>query len=103
VSTVARLGNAAFPRLATASVDASTLLFTVLVALVTALIFGVVPALQVSQANSYESLKEGGRGTSTGSGHQNLRKLLVVGEVALSLALLAGAGLLIKSFMKLQE
>jgi predicted permease len=103
VSTVAGIGNVAFPRLAAASVDLSTLVFTVLVAFLTALIFGVVPALQVSQANSHESLKEGGRGSSTGSGHQNLRKLLVVGEVALSLALLAGAGLLVKSFMKLQE
>jgi predicted permease len=103
VSTVARMGNSAFPRLTTASIDTLTLLFTVLVAFFTALIFGVAPALQVSQANSYECLKEGGRSSSTGSGHQNLRKLLIVGEVALSLALLAGAGLLIKSFMKLQE
>ncbi len=103
VSTIARIGNVAFPRLATATLDLSTLGFTLVVAFLTALIFGVVPAMQVSQGHSHESLKEGSRGSSTGAGQQNLRKLLVVGEVALSLALLAGAGLLIKSFMKLQE
>jgi len=103
VSTIASMGGTAFPRLAQASVDFSTLLFTVGIAILTGLFFGVVPAFQVSQATTHESLKEGGRSGSTGSGHQRLRKLLVVGEVALSLALLSGAGLLIKSFMRLQE
>jgi putative ABC transport system permease protein len=97
------MAEKAFPRLATATLDPTTLVFTVAVAVVTGLVFGIVPALQVSQSTTHESLKEGGRGASTGSGHQRLRKLLVVGEVALSLSLLAGAGLLIKSFMKLQE
>jgi len=103
VSTIASMGGTAFPRLATATLDTPTLGFTVAVAFITGLVFGVVPALQVSRGGSHESLKEGGRGSSTSSGHQRLRKLLVVGEVALSLALLAGAGLLIRSFMKLQE
>jgi predicted permease len=103
VSAIASMGAKAFPRLATATLDTATLAFTIAVALITGLVFGVVPAFQVSQARTHESLKEGARGSSTGSGHQRLRKLLVVGEIALSLSLLAGAGLLIRSFMKLQQ
>jgi putative ABC transport system permease protein len=103
VSAVASMASKAFPRLATAALDPATLAFTVGVAVITGLIFGLVPALQVSQSTTYESLKEGSRGSSTGSGHQRLRKLLVVGEVALSLSLLAGAGLLIRSFINLQN
>ncbi len=103
LSTIASMGGSAFPRLATATLDLQTLAFTVGVTFLTGLVFGVVPALQISQGRTHESLKEGGRGSSAGSGHQRLRKLLVIGEVALSLALLAGSGLLIKSFMKLQE
>jgi putative ABC transport system permease protein len=103
VSAIATAGGTTFPRLTQASLDAPTLLFTLGITLLTALIFGIAPALQVSQSATHESLKEGGRSASTGAGHQRLRKLLVVGEVALSLALLSGAGLLIKSFMKLQE
>ena len=103
LSTIASMGGTAFPRLATATLDFQTLAFTIGVTLLTGLVFGVVPALQISRGRTHEALKEGGRGSSAGSGHQRLRKLLVVGEVALSLALLAGSGLLIKSFMKLQE
>jgi putative ABC transport system permease protein len=103
VRAVASMGGTAFPRLAETSLDGPTLLFTLAVALLTGLVFGVVPALQVSQSRTHESLKEGGRGSTIGGGHQRLRKLLVVGEIALSLALLSGAGLLIKSFMRLQE
>jgi putative ABC transport system permease protein len=103
VSAISSMGGTAFPRLAAATLDFPTLAFTVAVTLLTGLIFGVVPALQLSHGRTHEALKEGSRGSSTGSGQQRLRKLLVVGEVALSLALLAGSGLLIKSFMKLQE
>lgn len=102
VSVIASMGAEAFPRLASATLDPATLIFSVAVALVTGILFGVVPAAQASQSRSYDSLKEGGRGSSTGAASQRLRKILVAGEVALSLALLAGAGLLIQSFMKLQ-
>jgi putative ABC transport system permease protein len=102
VSVITSMGAKAFPRLASASLDLATLVFSVAVALATGILFGVVPAAQASQGRSYDSLKEGGRGSSTGAASQNLRKILVAGEVALSLALLAGAGLLIQSFMRLQ-
>ncbi|OLD57556.1 MAG: hypothetical protein AUI54_02355 [Acidobacteria bacterium 13_1_40CM_2_56_5] len=103
VAAIASSGGTAFPRLAQASLDAPTLIFTLAITLLTGLVFGIVPALQVSQAETHETLKEGGRGSTVGSGHQRLRKLLVVSEIALSLALLSGAALLIKSFMRLQE
>jgi putative ABC transport system permease protein len=103
MGVITSIGAKAFPRLAAATIDGTTLVFTVAVTILTGIVFGIIPALQVSQTRTHESLKEGGRGSSTGSGHQRLRKLLVLGEVALSLGLLAGAGLLIKSFIKLQQ
>jgi putative ABC transport system permease protein len=97
------MGGTAFPRLAQAGLDWPTMMFTILVAVATGLFFGVVPALQVSQSATQDSLREGGRSSTAGGHHQHVRRLLVVAEVALSLALLSGAGLLIKSFMRLLE
>lgn len=104
VSAIAGIsGGQAFPRLAQAETEWITLAFTTAVALATGIFFGIVPALQVSQSATHESLKEGGRSLTAGVGHQRLRRIFVIAEVALSLALLAGAGLLIKSFMRLQD
>lgn len=103
VSVIVAAGGNAFPRLAQASLNLPTLVFTFLVALVTGLIFGAIPALKISHSTTHESLKEGGRSLTAGCSHQRLRKLLVIGEIALSLALLAGAGLFIKSFIRLQQ
>jgi putative ABC transport system permease protein len=103
ISAIAGIGGEAFPRLAQARMDWETLLFTTGIALATGIFFGIVPALQVSQFSAHESLKEGGRSSTAGTGHQRLRRLFVTAEVALSLALLIGAGLLIKSFMRLQD
>ncbi|MCA1619677.1 MAG: ABC transporter permease [Acidobacteria bacterium] len=88
------------PRLAEASLDARVLLFAAGATLLTGLAFGIVPALQASRADLGETLKEGGRGSS--GGRSRVRSALVVAEVALSLLLLAGAGLLVKSFARLQ-
>ncbi|HSE36136.1 MAG TPA: ABC transporter permease, partial [Blastocatellia bacterium] len=89
------------PRLDQAGIDGRVLAFTLAVSLLTGLIFGLVPSLQTSKPDLNHTLKEGGRGTSRGAG--GVRNLLVVSEIALSLVLLVGAGLLIRSFIRLQQ
>jgi putative ABC transport system permease protein len=83
--------------------NGAVLLFTLGVALATGLLFGLAPALATSRADTQQTLKEGGRSVSAGRGRQALRRLLVVVEVALALALLVSAGLLLKSFSRMQE
>ena len=83
-------------------VDGRVVGFTVCVTLLTGLIFGVAPALQTSKVDLNESLKEGGRG-AIGSGRHRLLRSLVIVEVALSLILLIGAGLMMRSFIRLQN
>ena len=85
-------------------IDAPVLVFTVGVAVLTAFLFGLVPALQAARPNLIETLRDAGaRGSSAGRGHQRLRSSLVVAEVALSVILLVGAALLIRSFMGMQS
>src|SRR5262249_28823051 len=90
------------PRAEQISVDSHVLGFTLLISFGAALVFGLAPAWQASQTNLNESLKEGGRSAQAG-GRQRLRNALIVAEVAFSLILLIGAGLLIKSFWRLQQ
>ncbi len=90
------------PRAESIEVDGPVLAFTMLVSVATGLIFGMAPALQASRTDLNSTLKDGVRGTMGMSG-QRLRSALVVSEVALALLLLAGAGLMIKSFWRLQQ
>ncbi|HYH84024.1 MAG TPA: FtsX-like permease family protein, partial [Pyrinomonadaceae bacterium] len=83
--------------------DPRVVVFTSAVTILTGVLFGLAPALQVSKVELAESLKEGSRGSTEGGARGRVRSLLVVSEVALSLLLLVGAGLLIKSFARLRE
>jgi putative ABC transport system permease protein len=91
------------PRAREIGVDSRVLEFTILISLLTGILFGLVPTLQSSRPDLTESLKESGRGTTTGRQRQQFRNMLVVAEVALSLVLLIGAGLTIRSFYHLQQ
>ncbi len=103
VALMTRLLPQDFPRLADINVDWRVLGFTLAASVLTGIIFGLAPALQISKTRVHESLKESGRRSSGGPRHNRLRSLLIVGEVALSVVLLAGAGLLFRSFMELQS
>ncbi|MFZ1220631.1 MAG: ABC transporter permease [Chthoniobacterales bacterium] len=89
------------PRLAETTVDAWALAATLLVTVGSAILFGLAPALQVTRPNLDATLKEGGRQSSGGAATRKFRNALVVTELALSLTLLIGAGLLVQSFRKL--
>jgi len=90
------------PRLDQVTFDYRVMTFVVLVSAVTGIVFGLAPALQTSKLDVSSSLKEGGR-TEEGPWRTPARSLLLIGEVALSLMLLIGAGLLIQSFIRLQD
>lgn len=84
------------------SLDGRVLAFTLASALLTSLIFGAAPAWQAARIDVHEAMKDGGRG-GTGGSRQRLRHLLVVAQVALALILLVGAGLMMRSFLRLQQ
>ena len=83
--------------------DTRVLLFTFGISILTGLIFGLAPALQVSKPNLVESLKESGRGSGTSATRNRLRSVLVVSEIAMTLILLVCAGLLIRTVMRLRS
>jgi len=95
------------PRLNDISLDGTVLLFTFGVSVVTGLLFGLVPALRAARVDLLASMKAGGRNTQGeggfGSSRLRARSLLVVAEVAIALMLLVGAGLLVRSFVRLQS
>ena len=101
--SLARQNVMALPLLATARVDGAALAWTVLIAISVAAVFGLVPALKVSRGNLQDALKDGGAGMSQGRHHERVRSTLVVWEVALACVLLVGAGLLLRSFMRLLD
>ena len=81
--------------------DARVLLFTLSVSVIAGVLFGAVPALQLAGVDVNATLREEGRGTSAGRARVKARDALVVGQIALSLLLLIGAGLLVRSFVRL--
>jgi predicted permease len=91
------------PLLSTVRVDGSALAWTVLIAISVGVVFGLVPAFKLSAGNVQEALKDGGPGMSQGRRHERLRSMLVVSEVALACVLLVGAGLLLRSFLRLLD
>jgi putative ABC transport system permease protein len=91
------------PRLDDVTIDPGVLGFTACVSLLSGLLFGLAPAWKVSRSNPNLALKEGGRGSSGGLRLRQTRGLLVVVECAMAVALLASAGLMIRSFMRLQS
>ena len=101
IGLLKQIGAHAIPRLQEIAIDGWALGFCFSLALLTSLLAGLAPALQVTKAPVSESLKEGARSTA-GRGHNRIRRLLVVSEMALSLVLLISAGLLIKSLLLLQ-
>ncbi len=90
------------PSFATVQIDGTILAFTTTLALLTGIVFGAIPAWQAARSNLAGSLKEGGRGGDHSS-HARMRSALVTLEVALALVLLAGAGLMLRSFAALQQ
>ncbi|HKE58164.1 MAG TPA: ABC transporter permease, partial [Pyrinomonadaceae bacterium] len=92
-----------FPRVQEIQMDWRVLGFTLVASVLTGLLFGLVPALQISGHDVQESIRESGRGTTGSMRRSRFRQGLIISEVALSVVLLAGAGLLFRSFMQLQS
>jgi putative ABC transport system permease protein len=95
--------TADIPRLKDFSFDSKVLLFTLAISLLTSLVFGLVPAIDASNPNLNEALKEGGRSSGGGSGRNRLRSFLVIAEVALAVVLVTASGLMFRSFVRLQR
>ena len=99
----AAMPNLSIPMMRYIAVDRVALLFTLATAIMTGLVFGIVPALQQSRGDLNESLKDSGRGSSEGKGRGWIRSVLVISEVAMACVLLVGAGLLIRSFVRVLD
>ena len=103
VALVARLGPASIPRLAEARIDARLFLFALGVSVATGILFGIAPAIACTGGNLNATLRESGRGGTVGRSGRMVRNALVVAEVALAVLVLIGAGLLMRSFVRLRS
>lgn len=103
LSWLAHQGAIALPLLSQVRVDGTSVGWTVLLAVFAAVLFGVVPGLRVAGGNLQEGLKDSGAGSGQSRRHERVRSVLVVTEVALACALLVGAGLLLRSFLKVLD
>ncbi len=103
VQALVKLRPEQLPRLEMIDLDGRVLFFTLFLSLLTGVLFGMAPALQSLKLNLNDLLKEGGRAVSSGRRQGRMRATLVIAEIALALVLLVGAGLLLRSFLKLQD
>lgn len=103
VAWLAHQGSLALPLLSDVRVDMSTLAWTLLIAVGAAVLFGLAPGLRFSRVDLQNALKDGGHGASVGRQHDRMRAVLVISEVALACVLLVGAGLLLRSFLRVMD
>ena len=102
-NSLLRFAPADLPRLNEVSINIGVLTFAFFVSILTGVIFGLVPALQAASSNQIVSLREGSRGSGSSKKHTRISRVLVTSEIALSLILLIGAGLLLRSFWQLLQ
>lgn len=100
---IAHLDSFNIPLLASVRLDGAALVFTLVAAVLTGVLFGLLPALRVRSFAAGEMLKDSSRGSSGGPGHAWIRNGLVVSEIAFACTLLVGAGLLLRSFLRVQD
>jgi predicted permease len=103
IAWLAHQGSLALPLLSMLRIDGQALGWTVLVAVFTAMIFGLLPGLRIASGNLQEVLKDSGAGAGLGRKHERVRAALVVSEIALACVLLVSAGLLFRSFLKVLD
>jgi putative ABC transport system permease protein len=103
IDVLRALGAETLPRLKDTALDIQVLAFTTALSIFTGVIFGVIPALQATKPNLNQTLKDTGSASIGGSQPHRFRSLLVISQFAMAMVLLVGAGLLIKSFWKLQQ
>jgi predicted permease len=103
IAWLAHQGSVALPLLSALRIDSQALGWTVLVAVFTAMIFGLLPGLRIASGNLQEMLKDSGPGAGLGRKHERVRAALVIFEVALACVLLVSAGLLLRSFVKVLD
>jgi len=100
---LAHQGSIALPLLSSVRIDLAALAWTVLIAVAAAVIFGLAPGLRLSSGNLQEALKDSGHGTSLGRRHEAMRSVLIIVEIAMACVLLVGAGLLLRSFLRILD
>ena len=100
---LAHQGTIALPLLSSVRIDGAALAWTLLVGVAAAVFFGLAPSLRISNSNLQEALKDSGHGSSGGKMHEGLRSMLIVSEIALACVLLVGAGLLLRSFLRILD
>ncbi len=100
---LAHQGSIALPLMGSVRVDGKALAWTMLIAVAAGVLFGIAPSLRMSRNDLQEALKDSGHGTSGGRKHERMRSVLVISEVALACVLLVGAGLLLRSFLRVLD